>query len=167
MAPIRIQGKMVEIRECRTTERGPRQVALARFSGVLTPEIHEQARSRAQRPFDAAAVAVAARQRGVPVASGGRQTPAARRLLAEMRQGATPHPTIVRLLREALDLLPEHSLPAHLEDASHWLGESQHARGKAFRGLLRTASRIIQSRTLRQPERGERFPRFSSGRPAN
>jgi hypothetical protein len=69
----------------------------------------------------------------------------------------------VTLLRDALAPLASEPLPEHLADVAEWVGRSEAARGKALRGLLRTASRVLRSRgPLREPPRAV-FPRFSSG----
>ena len=66
------------------------------------------------------------------------------------------------LLREALAEVESNALPEHLDDAAEWLGASEGERGKALRGLLRAASRAVQSRgELRIPPK-PLFPRFSS-----
>ena len=162
MASIRRQGDSFEIRECISTGRGPRQRALARFHGVLTPEVLDQAEAAARRRFDRDKVLERARRQGVPVALG-RRNPEARRLLADLRAARPIDPTLVTLLRDALALLPGEPLPPHLSDAAEWVGRSEAARSKALRGLLRTASRVLRSRgPLREPPR-EVFPRFSSG----
>ena len=161
MASLRIQGRACEIRECRSTERGPRQYVLARFSGALTPEVLERAEARAQGRFDRAKLVASARRRGIPV-SPHRTDAAARRLLAELRAGGSVEPGLVALLRDALAMLEAEPLPEHLADAADWVGRSEAERGKALRGLLRTASRIARSAgPRREPERRP-FPRFSS-----
>jgi hypothetical protein len=161
MASIRSQGQAYEIRECRSTARGPRQYTLARFQRVLTPEVLERAGARAQRPFDRAKLVESARRRGIPV-SPHRTDAAARRLLAELRGGGSLEPGLVALLREALGMLPAEPLPEHLEDAAGWIGRSEAERGKALRGLLRTASRIARSVGPRRAAEERPFPRFSS-----
>lgn len=161
MASLRAQGRAYEIRECRSTGRGPRQYVLARFRGALTPEVLEQAEARAQRPFDRAKLLASARRRGIPV-SPHRTDAAARRLLAELRAGGSLEPGLVALLREALAMLEAEPLPEHLEDAADWLGRSQAERGKALRGLLRTASRIARSTGVRREPEQPPFPRFRS-----
>jgi hypothetical protein len=162
MASIRKQRDICEIRECRSTERGPRQYVLARFKDVLTPEILAEAASRAQRPFHAEKLIASARARGVAVTSERRHA-AARRLLGEMRAGRTPEPSLATLLKQALETVEERPLPAHLADAADWVGRSEASRGRALRGLLRAASRVVRSRGPRRsaPE-ARRFPRFSS-----
>lgn len=147
------------------TERGPRQFTLARVRDVLTPEALDEAAARARRPFDAEALTRKARARGIPIASR-RTHAAARQLLAELRRGVELEPSLVTQLKEALEPLPERPVPEHLTDAAEWVGRSEAARGKALRGLLRTASRILHSRDAAPPREKERFPRFSSGQPA-
>jgi hypothetical protein len=161
MASLRAQGRAYEIRECRATARGPRQYVLARFRGVLTPEVLERAEARAQRPFDRAKLVASARHRGIPV-SPHRTDAAARRLLAELRAGGNVEPGLVALLQDALGMLEAEPLPEHLDDAADWIGRSQAERGKALRGLLRTASRIARSVGPRREPEPPRFPRFRS-----
>jgi hypothetical protein len=164
MASIRRQGSRFEIRECRDTPEGPRQRTLARFDRILTPEVLDQAAARAQRSFDRKALVQRARQQGIPSVDTYRSDDA-RRLIAALREGRSLQPSVVGLLQEALAALDSRPLPPHLEDAAEWLGASEAARGKALRGLLRSASRALRSRgplrTLEEPP----FPRFSSAEP--
>jgi hypothetical protein len=164
MASIRVQGDVVEIRECIPTPTGPRQRALVRFRRILTSEILDRAAALARRPFDRAGLVTSARARGIPMAD---RVPAsgARELLAHLRAGGEIDPTLVALLREALAPLESRPLPEHLEDASEWLGASEAARGRALRGLLRAASRVARSRSVRRETPPEPFPRFASGEP--
>jgi hypothetical protein len=161
MASIRQQGSTFDIRECRSTKRGPRQFILARFGGVLTPEVLEQAAALAQRPFDSRKLVAAARKRGIPVTPYRTHT-AARLLLAELRAGHSLEPSLAALLKQALVTADEKPVPEHLSEAADWIGKSEAARGKALRGLLRAASRIARSRALPRPLPSEPFPRFSS-----
>jgi hypothetical protein len=163
MASIREQRGSYEIRECRTTERGPRQYILARFKDALTPESLEEAAARAQRPFDAQKLIAAARARGIAVTAERRHS-AARQLLAELRAGRPLEPSLVALLKKALAEREERPLPEHLSDAADWVGRSEASRGKALRGLLRAASRVVRSRGPRHVARETRslFPRFRS-----
>ena len=117
MASIRKQRETYEIRECRSTERGPRQYTLARFKKVLTPEVLEEAAGRAQRPFDPQGLVAAARARGIAVTPLPRYA-TARRLLGELRDGRTLEPSLVGLLKHALSAMDERPLPAHLADAA-------------------------------------------------
>ena len=81
MASIRKQNDAYEIRECVSTERGPRQRALASFHRVLTPEVLDEAEANASRPFDRVALVARAVKQGIPV-SERRRHAAARELLA-------------------------------------------------------------------------------------
>jgi len=165
MASIRKQRDACEIRECVPTEHGPRQRALARFRGPLTPEVLDEAEANAHRPFDRAALAVRAAKLGIPVRER-RRYPNARGLLARLQRGGELDPTLVALLRDALERLDARPVPEHLADAADWIGQPEPERGAALRGLLRTADRIVQSRgPLREPA-PEAFPRFSSQRAA-
>jgi len=103
-----------------------------------------------------------ARRRGIPVTRE-RRHPEARKLLAHLRAGRPLDPTLVALLRGALELLASEPVPSHLSDVAEWVGQGEAARGKALRGLLRTAGRVLRSRgSLREPP-AQAFPRFSSG----
>jgi len=162
MASIRRQGESFEIRECQSTDRGPRQRPLARFRRVLTPEVLDQAEAAARRPFDRRAFVERARRQGIPVTRE-RRYPEARKLIAHLRAHRPLDPTLVTLLRGALELLAAEPVPPHLNDVAEWVGQPEAARGKALRGLLRTASRVLRSRgPLREPP-AQAFPRFSSG----
>ncbi|MBW2426453.1 MAG: hypothetical protein JRG86_19565 [Deltaproteobacteria bacterium] len=162
MASIRVQGEVVEIRECISTPAGPRQRALVRFRRILTNEILDRAAALARRPFDRAGLVTIARARGIPIAD---RAPAkgARELLAHLRAGGEIDPMLVTLLREALAPLEDRPLPEHLEDPSEWLGASEAARGRALRGLLRAVSPVDRSRSVGRETPPEPFPRFASG----
>lgn len=166
MASIRGQGSAYEIRECRSTERGPRQYTLARFTEVLTAEVLDEAAARAQRPFDAGKLVARARSRGISVSLQPTHA-AARQLIAELRAGRALEPSFVGLLRQALAVADEQPVPEHLSDAVDWIGKSDAARGKALRGLLRAASRALRSRGPRRLPPDEPFPRFTSGEAAH
>jgi hypothetical protein len=165
MASIRRQGTRVQIRECRSTPRGPRQFLLVSFVGALTPEVLDRAEERARAPLDRRRLAAAARRKGIPVAPE-RRCAEARLLLARLRRGEPVAPTLVSLLRAALERLPARPLPAHLEDAAEWLGRSDFDRGNALRGVLRTADRILRSRGAVRERPAETFPRFRTLAPA-
>jgi len=174
MASIRKQGDVFEIRECVPTSSGPRQRALARFRRILTPADLARALAAARRPFDSAELLRRARAQGIPVAETPRQDDA-RRLLAHLRDGGSIEPVLAKLLVEALTLLQlpaagaatgpaDRALPEHLEDVVDWVGRPESVRGRALRGLLRTASRVVRSRPEVIEPAEERYPRFSSGR---
>ncbi len=161
MASIRRQRNRIEIRECVTTARGPRQRALVSFTGSLTPELLDRAEARATRPFDRHALRERARELGVPVALR-RRDPEARALLAKLRRGGHLDPGLVGLLRSELAALDASPTPEHLEDAVDWIGQSEQERGRALRGLLRTADRILTSRKAVRERPRQPYPRFAS-----
>ncbi|MCA9501782.1 MAG: hypothetical protein H6748_03150 [Spirochaetaceae bacterium] len=162
MASIRRQGDVFEIRECEPRGGRPRQRALARFRRVLTADVLERAALAARRPFDRKGLLERARTRGIPICLE-RSTTGARALIARLRRGDALDPLLVTLLRDELALRQAAPLPEHLADVVDWVGEEEVARGRALRGLLRTASRIARSRAVREVEAGPGFPRFSSG----
>jgi hypothetical protein len=161
MASIRQQGDAFEIRECESSEAGPRQRALTRFRRILTPEVLDRAAVAARKPFDREALIQRARARGIPVAEARRET-GARSLLGFLRRGGQLDPLVVALLREALTSMEARATPSHLADVVDWVGQSESARGRALRGLVRTASRIARSRSAVRSAPLEPFPRFSS-----
>lgn len=172
MASIRRQGEVFEIRECLPTPAGPRQRALVRFRKILTAADIDRAAAVARRPFDREQLLRRARAQGIPVASAPRHDEA-RRLLAHLRDGGTIDPVLAKLLIEGLSLFARAGdasattrggLPDHLEDVVDWVGRSEPIRGRALRGLLRTASRVSRSRAAPRAEPERPFPRFSSGR---
>lgn len=161
MASIRKQGDRYEIRECLVSLRGPRQLSLASFRGVLTPEVLDEAEAKARKPLKRADLVARAVRLGIPVVEV-RRYPKARGLLAALQRGADLEPTLVHLLTTALERLDSRPVPAHLVDAAEWIGQPERERGVALRGLLRTADRILRSRPpLRTPTQ-EPFPQFSS-----
>lgn len=161
MASIRRQGTRFEIRECHDTRAGPRQRTLARFDRLLTPEVLDEAQARARRPFDRESLVRRAREQGIPCAETYRSREA-RQLLASLRGGQPLQPGVVALLKQALGALEAPPLPTHLDDAAEWVGASEAARGKALRGLLRAASRVMRSRGPLRERPQRPFPRFSS-----
>lgn len=161
MASIRKQKDLYEIREHLATSHGPRQLALASFRGTLTPEVLDEAEARARKPFSRAALTERAASMGIPI-SEQRHHPEARRLLAALQRGAELEPTLVRLLETALGRLESRPVPAHLTDASEWIGQPDRERGEALRGLLRTADRILRSRPPLRTAGRKTFPHFSS-----
>jgi hypothetical protein len=154
------RGDRYEIRECLSTDRGPRQRTLVSFSGALTPELLDLAEEKAQRPFRREELEARARAGGLPGGAPGE----ARALLARLQRGEAPDPTLVELLREALAPLRAEPVPPHLRDAASWIGQPERERGRALRGLLRTADRILRSRGPLRTRPRDVFPRFSSER---
>ena len=123
VASIRRQGEAYEIRECESSEAGPRQRALTRFRRILTPEVLDRAAESARRPFDREAVLRRARARGIPIAETRRET-GARSLLGFLRRGGRLDPVVVGLLREALVPMEARAVPSHLEDVVDWVGQT-------------------------------------------
>lgn len=161
MASIRKQGDRFEIRECRSTDDGPRQRILVRFDRILTPEILDDAEALASRPFHRDALIARARARGIPTTEE-RRCGEARLFVGALRKRPRLRPGLVQLLRDELSRFESRPLPDHLEDAAEWLGASEAARGKALRGLLRTASRVARSRDPQNEPPRPLFPRISS-----
>jgi len=161
---VRRSSDRFEIRESRATPRGPRARTLASFDGLLTPDVLERAASRAQRPFDRAAIARKVRAAGGRVETRSRE-PEARALLARIRRGDRIDPVIAGILREALDAEEVAAPPEHLADVCEWVGASPERRGSALRDLLDTYGRIAASRTPPRRRPGARFPSFRSAEP--
>lgn len=161
MASIRRKGERCEIRECLSTERGPRQQVLATFRGALTPEVLDRAEAKARRPFDREQLVRRARAAGIPVARR-RAFPEARALLGILQRGGDLDPRLVSQLRVMLAPLPAEPVPEHLMAAADWIGQSEAERGRALRGLLRTADRILAARGPVRERPRRAFPRFRS-----
>jgi hypothetical protein len=154
-------GGTVEIRESRTTSRGPRSRQLVRFTGALTPAVLARAASAASRPFDADALVRRARVMGIPVE---RRAPEseARALLGRLRRSDQIDPAMAGLLVRALDRVATADVPEHLSEAAEWIGASPSERGAALRDLLDTFGRIAASRPPLRTRPRVPFPRFSS-----
>ena len=162
---VRRSPDRVEIRESRTTSKGPRSIMLASFTGPLTARILDLAAARAARPFDARDCARRARAAGIPVAERADE-PEARALLARLRRDDPLDPVMVTALRRALEHQPAQPIPEALAEVAEWIGASATERGAALRDLLDTYGRIAESRILPRKREPERFPRFSSLRSA-
>src|SRR3954451_12268378 len=93
-----------EIRESRSTAKGPRSRTLASFD-ELTDEVIEKARQRASKPPNAGELRGAARRVGPPVARS-RADQAARELIARLGSGEEPEPRLRRLLDAKLQQGP-------------------------------------------------------------
>jgi hypothetical protein len=144
-----------EIRESITTARGPRARTLATFR-VLTSDIVEGARRRAQRHFDAAKIRSRAAELRVPQQAN-RSDATARRLIGELRAGDTLAPALARALMQELPPEPGQVSP-DLVGALEWVGRDDEFRGRALYDLLDLASHLPQRR--RAPRIA--FPRISS-----
>lgn len=158
---VRRPADRCEIRESRSTRRGPRARQLARFEGVLTPDVLEQAEARASRPFDAEALVRRAREMGIPVEDRAPESEA-RALLARLRRRDPIDPVMAGILASALAEVETAPVPESLAEISEWIGASKAARGAALRDLMDAFGRIAASRPKRRTRPQRRFPRFSS-----
>jgi hypothetical protein len=162
---VRRAGDRIEIRESRSTPKGPRSRQLARFAGALTPAVLASAAARATRPFDAKALTRRARSMGIPVETRAPETEA-RALLARLGRGDAIDPVMAGLLRRALEGVASAAVPEHLAEVAEWIGVPAAVRGAALRDLLDTFGRIAASRPIRRTRPQAVFPRFSSARTA-
>jgi hypothetical protein len=152
---VRGKGRSWEIRESRSTPRGPRSRTLATFR-ELSPEIVERALERAASPTDAKQIEHAARRAGAPVALS-KVDRAARDLVAELARGARPRGAITRLVLE-LSGGPKAGLSDAARAAAAWVATPLDERARALQDLLLLADALPPSRA----ERAERFPRIDS-----
>lgn len=160
---VRRSPTRIEIRESRSTPKGPRSHVLASFPEALTADVLEGAAANAARPFDAASLTSRARAMGIPVLERSRE-PEAHALLSRLRRRDPIDPVLLACVRRALAKLPESSIPESLEEVSEWIGASTAQRGEALRELLDLYGRITRSRPSRRSRPRQAFPRFSSNR---
>jgi hypothetical protein len=162
---VRRSPTRIEIRESRSTPKGPRSRVLASFPEALTRDVLDRAATQATRPFDAATLVRRARAQGIPVLERSRE-PEARALLSRLRRGDPLDPVLAASLKRALERLPEVPIPESLAEVSEWVGASAAERGAALRELLDVYGRIVHSRPPRRRRERARFPCFSSRREA-
>ncbi len=149
----------VEIREARSTPKGPRSRTLASFTGALT-ELHlDRAEAAATRAFDRQALRARAAKLGIPVARSSADA-AAHALIARLRRGAPLDPRLAGVLGERLALREAAPVPDELEDVVEWIGASDAERGRALRDVLRLSDTIVRSRGAVREREARRFPRF-------
>lgn len=137
-----------EVRESRSTPKGPRSRTLASFR-EMSDEVIEKARSRAAKPPTAAELRAAAARAGAPVA-GAPVDRAARETLRLVAGGQPLDPMLRDLLLDALsprsngDLLDRASAPVSdaARSATEWIGASPERRGEALRDLLELADAL-------------------------
>jgi hypothetical protein len=129
-----------EIRESRSTPKGPRSKTLATFR-ELSDEVVEKARSKASKPVSAEELRKAARRAGATVA----REPidhAARKLIAELGKGRKLDAGLRRML---IDLLEDRK-PRSASDAAHsvaeWMAATPEQRGEALEDLLLLADAL-------------------------
>jgi len=155
---VRKNGR-VEIREARSTPRGPRSLTLASFKGALKEEHLDRAESAAAATFDRDKLLQRAQELGVPIARSSADAHA-RALIARLRRGARLDAVLGAVLREQLEGSESAPIPDDLVDVVEWIGASDRERGRALRDVLRLYDRIARSRdAVREPE-AVRFPRF-------
>jgi hypothetical protein len=162
---VRRSPSRIEIRESRSTPKGPRSRVLASFAEPLSRDVLDRAAARATRPFDAAAILRRAHALGIRVLERSRE-PEARALLSRLRRGDPLDPVLAASLRRALERLPEAPVPESLAEVAEWVGASAAERGAALRDLLDLYGRIARERPRRRRRARARFPRFSSLREA-
>jgi len=162
---VKRPGDRIEIRESRSTSRGPRSRQLARFVGALTPAVLARAATSASRPFDADALIRRARVMGIPVETKAPEKEA-RTLLARLRRADTIDPVMAGLLVRALEDVVVAPIPEPLAEVSEWIGSTPAERGAALWDLLEMFGRIEASRPSRRTRTRKTFPRFSSAETA-
>jgi hypothetical protein len=150
-------GGAWEIRESRTTPRGPRSQTLATFR-VLAPEVIAQALERAAKPLRAQDLRQTAIRAGAPIAPSPPNR-AAGELLAEMANGRRPREALRQLLIAALG--EEHDGAAdNALAAGAWIAATPAQRGEALRDLLLLADRLPPRRPPSgRPPSGRSSPR--------
>lgn len=151
-----------EIRESRSTPKGPRSRTLASFR-ELTDETIEKAQARAEKPPTAEELRRAALRAGAPVAPEPVDH-AARDLLGRLAKGQRLDPMLKRLLLDALENedrsdRPRDSSAAVSDPArsvSEWVGASPRERGDALADLLS----LVDALPLRRRPETIGFPRL-------
>lgn len=142
-----------EIRESRSTPRGPRSRTLATFK-ELTPEVLERARGQSTDPLDVAAVRAAAVRAGAPVLTDDTDRWATS-LVHDLASGRRPRRGLALALRELLAAAEDRPSDAVQSEAA-WIGASALERGAALRELLL----LTDSLPARRRHGPLRFPRF-------
>jgi hypothetical protein len=150
-----------EIRESRSTPKGPRSRTLASFH-ELDEEAIERACRRATKPISAEELKAAARRVGAPVA----QAPAdraARELLSEIGMAREPEPRLRRLLSSMLGDRPGAAIvPSDPSRAvAQWMAATPRTRGKTLFDLLLLADALPHGARRGKPLS---FPRLDSTR---
>ncbi len=131
-----------EIRESRSTPRGPRSRTLVSFK-ELTDEVIVKAQARSAKPLNADELREAALRTGAPVAAPAVDS-SARALLGKLAKGERPDPMLKRLLLDALEHEDRSDRPrdpaAVVSDSarsvSEWVAAGPEERGAALEDLL-------------------------------
>jgi len=153
-----------EIRESRSTPKGPRSQTLASFL-ELTDEVIERAREKAAKPPSAEELRRAARRAGAPIARSPIEQ-AAREVIAELARGRRLDPTLRQILIELLQNgYRESSHPSPASEAARsvamWMSATPEDRGRALVDLLLLADALPAGRRKGKPLC---FPRLDSGK---
>lgn len=151
-----------EVRESRSTDKGPRSQTLVSFR-ELTDEVIEKARAKAVKPPSAEELRRAARRAGAPVAREPTEQ-AARELIAELARGKWLDPTLRRILLEMLQKgYREDASPSPKNEAARavalWMAATPDERGRALFDLLLLADALPSGGRLGKPLS---FPRLDS-----
>lgn len=151
-----------EIRESRSTARGPRSQTLASFT-ELTDEVIEKTRQKAAKPPSAEELRRAARRAGAPVARPPIEQ-AARELIAELAKGNRVDPGLRQILIELLERgYQEDARPSPANEAARsvaiWMAATPKERGRALFDLLLLADALPSDGRKGKPLR---FPRLHS-----
>ena len=158
---VRRSADRIEIRESRSTLKGPRTRQLTRFAGALTPAVLARAAARARRPFDPDALIRRAQVMGIPVDARAPEREA-KALLQRLRRGDSIDPVMAGLILSALEGVATAKVPEHVAEVAEWIGASPAARGAALRDLLDAFGRITASKPLQRERRRTPYPHFSS-----
>jgi len=150
------RGDRWEIRESRSTRKGPRSRTLATFA-ELDDDVCRIASSRASTPLSEGELKRAALRAGAPVAPEPADR-AARDLLAEIALGRVPRRALRRLLDDAIG--NGTGKPSDAERAAAaWIAAPTAARAEALQDLLLLADQLPAPRQ----RRGQLdFPRLDS-----
>jgi len=154
------RGERFEIRESRSTPKGPRSQTLLSFR-ELTDEVIERAREKAAKPPTPEELRRAARRAGAPVT----QPPieqAARELIAELSKGQRLNTPLRQILLELLQKgYREDASPSPANEAARavaiWMAATPKERGHALFDLLLLADALPSGGRRGKPLR---FPRL-------
>ena len=155
------QGRF-EVRESRSTPKGPRSKTLVSFR-ELDDEVIRKAREKAAKPPSAEQLRSSARRAGAPVARPPIEQ-AARELIAELAKGRRLDPPLRQILVELLEKgYRESSDPSPANEAARsvatWMAATPEERGRALVDLLLLADALPSDGRRDKPLR---FPRLDS-----
>jgi hypothetical protein len=151
-----------EVRESRSTPKGPRSTTLVSFR-ELTDDVIERAREKSAKSPSAEELRRAARRAGAPVARSPIEQ-AARELIGELARGNRLEPHLQRILLELLQRgYREDERPSPANEAARsvaiWMAATPLERGNALVDLLLLADALPSGGRRGKPLR---FPRLDS-----